>query len=442
VAVLVGGFLILDGDGERAELTVRSRRTDPPDVTTSTVVTTTSLPAPSTSSTSSTTRPALPSTTTRRPVTSTTSATSPSAPTSPTTANTRPTPPTEAGPPDTSVGVWRPLPPAPIEGRAFTPMVWDGHELLVLGGGKAVGVTHDTAAFNPVTGTWRRLADAPLASGSQPMPVWTGKEAILWGGQENETVGLAYDPATDGWRKLPPVDLDDRSGNTLVWTGEEAIVWGGLSNRATDNRLVPLADGAAYNPATNRWRLLSPAPLDARLFHTAVWTGHEMIIWGGTANSEDGSPQPAPQGAAYNPRTDTWRVLPESPLSSRGFHSAVWTGTEMIVAGGSAGVRTPWVGDTAAYNPTTDQWETLPSTGAHREEAGQAVWTGRQLIIYSGSYGYSYDPAARRWTTLPALTTSRSGHRLVWTGTDVLIFGGWLSGTTWYNDGGIYRPGP
>jgi hypothetical protein len=120
----------------------------------------------------------------------------------------------------------------------------------------------------------------------------------------------------------------------------------------------------------------------------------------------------------------------------------VWTGTDMIVAGGSTGVRTTWLGDAAAYNPATDQWDVLPSTGSHREDAGQAVWTGRQLIIYEGSYGYSYDPDSRRWTNLPALTTSRSGHRLVWTGTDVLVWGGMLGSTTYYNDGGIYHPVP
>jgi hypothetical protein len=318
--------------------------------------------------------------------------------------------------------------------------VWDGEELLVFGGGKGVGSAHDCAAYDPAAHRWRRLADAPLAAWWQPMAVWTGREAILWGGQENETVGLAYDPAADRWRKLPPVALDHREDNTLVWTGEEAIVWGGFS---LDHRTL-LADGAAYNPETNTWRILPPSPLAPRMAHTAVWTGREMIVWGGAPNSEDGSPVPTPQGAAYNPITDSWRVLPDSPLPMRGWHSAVWTGHQMIVTGGSAGVRTTWLGDTAAYDPMANHWEQLPSTGIHHEDAGQVVWTGSQMIIFNWTYGYRYDPASRRWTDIHGtmLLAGRWGYRVVWTGTDVLLWGGMGDATTFYHDGAIYHPAP
>jgi hypothetical protein len=60
-----------------------------------------------------------------------------------------------------------------------------------------------------------------------------------------------------------------------VWTGSEMIVWGGLSG--------PLNTGGRYNPSTDSWTATSPsnAPQE-RVSHTAVWTGMEMIVWGGT----------------------------------------------------------------------------------------------------------------------------------------------------------------
>jgi len=53
--------------------------------------------------------------------------------------------------------------------------------------------------------------------------------------------------------------------------------------------------------------------LNGRSGHLAVWTGDEMIVWGGYLTAynrerNDGA------GAAYDPETDTWRKLPRGSL--------------------------------------------------------------------------------------------------------------------------------
>jgi hypothetical protein len=55
------------------------------------------------------------------------------------------------------------------------------------------------------------------------------------------------------------------------------IVWGG------DDRTNPLNTGGQYDPVGNSWTATAattgtPA---ARSDHTAVWTGSKMIVWGG-----------------------------------------------------------------------------------------------------------------------------------------------------------------
>jgi len=76
------------------------------------------------------------------------------------------------------------------------------------------------------------------------------------------------------------------------------------------------------------WETRSPVP-GARAAHSAVWTGREMIVWGGGV---DGSFLNT--GGRYLPATDTWRAasLRGAP-SPRWFHAAVWTGNEMIIWG-------------------------------------------------------------------------------------------------------------
>ena len=62
-----------------------------------------------------------------------------------------------------------------------------------------------------------------------------------------------------------------------MWTGSEMIVWGGV--HGTKHYLNT---GGRYNPGTDSWTATSTtnAPA-ARNPHTAVWTGSEMIVWGG-----------------------------------------------------------------------------------------------------------------------------------------------------------------
>jgi hypothetical protein len=70
---------------------------------------------------------------------------------------------------------------------------------------------------------------------------------------------------------------------------------------------------------------------DHRYFHTAVWTGSEMIIWGGNGISDDF----LRTGGRYNPATDTWTATTTANApDGRYNHTAVWTGSEMIVWGG------------------------------------------------------------------------------------------------------------
>ena len=55
------------------------------------------------------------------------------------------------------------------------------------------------------------------------------------------------------------------------------IVWGGNDGIGGENT------GGRYNPNTDSWTATSTtnAP-SSRVPHTAVWTGSEMIVWGGT----------------------------------------------------------------------------------------------------------------------------------------------------------------
>src|SRR5262249_31164857 len=158
--------------------------------------------------------------------------------------------------------------------------------------------------------------------------VWTGSEMIVWGGRnDNNTfnTGGRYTPSTDSWTFTSTTNAPTaRSGHTAVWTGSEMIVWG------------PVNTGGRYNPITNSWTATSTnnAPV-GRAPNTAVWTGSEMIVWGGCGGGWCTNADLLNTGGRYNPVTDSWTATSTTNApAGRWRHTAVWTGTQMIAWGG------------------------------------------------------------------------------------------------------------
>lgn len=317
---------------------------------------------------------------------------------------------------------WRLIRRSPLERLGGVVSAWTGTELLVWGedqhDGEAAG-----AAYDPRTDRWRTLPPAPQKARYDAASLWTDRELIVWGGVTTlgEAVpgGVAYDPASDTWRVLPPAPLSDRGGAQGVWTGTEMLVWGGYP---IDGATVGLADGAAYNPATNRWRTLSRAPI-GRLAANTVWTGIEMVVWGGLTGH---TPVPATDGAAYDPATNHWRRLGPSPLTGRWGPTVAWTGTEVLFVGGmnDESILT----DGAAYDPAADRWRILASPPAwplrHPYGFGSGAWTGRELALQRDDDFVAYDPAADRWRKLPDPGLDWSVQAAAWTGSELILWGG------------------
>ena len=111
------------------------------------------------------------------------------------------------------------------------------------------------------------------------------------------------------------------------------------------------------------WRATAPSPIDGRTEHAMVWTGSEVVIWGGTSSSDEPGQSVfegiTPRGgAAYDPAADRWRVIPNAPIPGRNLPVTAWTGSEVIVFGGLAGEATRR--DGAAWSPATNAGEGSP----------------------------------------------------------------------------------
>jgi N-acetylneuraminic acid mutarotase len=256
-------------------------------------------------------------------------------------------------------------------------------------------------------------------------------------------------PAGSGsWKPINAAGAPDgRFFAASVWTGTEMIVWGGRGTGAGK-----LNTGARYNPARDSWLPISTtgAPT-ARELAGAVWTGTEMIVWGGagTASNEYFN-----NGARYNPSTDSWAPLSTTgaPAPRTAAGRVVWTGEEMLVWGGS-GASGPFFGDGGRYNPKTDSWTPISTTGAPvARTLHTLVWTGSEAIVWGGSTGSTssstdvangarYKPASDSWSPLSAAgaPSARSEQVAVWSGAEMIVWAGSTrSGDL--KDGARYNP--
>ena len=276
------------------------------------------------------------------------------------------------------------------------------------------------------------------------------------------------------------------------------LIWGGVNNGFSQTMQErPLNTGGRYTPDSDSWTAISqgtscPTP---RTGHTAVWTGTEMLVWGGLDFSSGGVFLRQNTGAKYLPASDSWTPMSlgaanldnagaegrldrhrstSFPRAARtggredhGHRCGVGCGHEHLAPYGaqlgnprskvgpgrpsgrgprwSYGVERIYLRPTALFPPgreggTTrqqDKWSpTYAGPGTPDPRSGHsAIWTGTRMIIWGGTgqwnrvlnSGSSYDPAANRWNPLSTggeCPIARGNPSAIWTGKDMIIWGG------------------
>jgi N-acetylneuraminic acid mutarotase len=296
----------------------------------------------------------------------------------------------------------------------------------------AFGAAHParTPPQRPVLAGW-------LAKGETRVPV------TMAAANANYTLPAISDGASgcidDTWTATSITHVPSgRLNHTAVWTGSEMIVWGGFNGNY-------LNSGGKYDPSTDSWTATSTtnAPT-GRSNHTAVWTGSEMIVWGGKTfkGTEFNT------GGRYNPSTDSWTATSTvSAPDARDSHTAVWTDSQMIVWGGKG--TSDYFNSGGRYDPSTDSWTATTTTNAPTARyAFAAVWTGSEMIVWGGydgtnifNTGGKYNPGTDSWTatTTRNAPSARTAHTAVWTDNEMIVWGGEGDGGV-LNTGGRYDP--
>ncbi len=158
------------------------------------------------------------------------------------------------------------------------------------------------------------------------------------------------------------------------------------SVKATDDDFL-MIESRSERPRPDAW-YIDPGPLSPRGGHQVMWTGDEMIVWGGSTAD---SPPNLVDGAAFDPDTTTWRMLPPMPDDTWRQTVAVWAGDEMLVVSGAS---------VDSYDPDSDEWRTI-GDGIALSTESQAHWTGTRVAVWTAEGISLFDPRDGVWEELP-----------------------------------------
>jgi hypothetical protein len=258
-----------------------------------------------------------------------------------------------------STDTWQPMSEENAPLLMHPAIAWTGSEMLVWGGWDGTGDTSLGAAYDPDSDTWRPISaqGAPRARAGQS-GIWTGSQMIIWGGKAGPFAdlgdGAAYDPSTDTWTSLSNAGGPSaRFGHIGVWTGFRMFIYGGLESDHGYSQ-VAAEGGGLYDPASDSWSDVSttdaPTGASSRVGppgvpvpNTAVWDGHDILVWNGA------------HLFLYDPAVDAWtQASTASEPSPRDLNvPIVWSGSEALMWGGglNASHAAQYPVDGAAYVP-------------------------------------------------------------------------------------------
>ena len=234
-------------------------------------------------------------------------------------------------------------------------------------GGPGWSALPDVEIYNTRTKTWQKGADIPTPRIAAQAAVFGGEIYVFGGYSRGEIRGTkqhkiveVYDPRTHTWtrtRNMPTL----RSGfKTAVVDGKIYAIGGAILDRQRDVEVATdLVE--AYDPLANRWEKRAPMPTKRKWIDPEVINGKIYAI-GGEISPRHGVPladQFYRKIEEYNPKTDTWRKLPDIPMPRFSFATVAVDKKIYLIGGYALNNGFERVTAVDVYEPSLNRWTTI-----------------------------------------------------------------------------------
>jgi len=174
-----------------------------------------------------------------------------------------------------------------------------------------------------------------------------------------------------GWVTMSETGaLSPRQRAAAAWTGSKLFIWGGQNPQGA------LDDGALYDPKTDTWTMLptTNAP-SARVDAVAIaMKNDKVLVWGG---GPDNNNMGLNTGKLYDLITSAWLDVAVAPIGRRN-PIAIWTGSKVLLWGGTSGGAA--IAGGAMYEPITNKWSVITNANATSSRTGVG-WAGKDTEL-------------------------------------------------------------
>lgn len=330
-----------------------------------------------------------------------------------------------------------------------------GSKIIIWGGRTATGDVKTGGVYDPAADTW---VPTKTTGGNAAAPrmyhraAWTGTHLLIWGGWSDtsyEHSGSLLDLASDTWT------------SSMSTVGSPTEVFSGVQTAQTFylNGYLYYFRGYTpwfrYNVSTNTWSAMSAVGYDDFWESRGLQVvGNYLYVFGGCAGSGCNASSWTKTFQRYDTATDSWSNVTEVGAPSvRRSPILVDMGGKLFLWGGYTSSPNLTGG---FYDPDADDWTTVYSTTEPAAYKIDANFLAYSLVVGSGTpylFGGSISSSAgetkgryfnfttNSWRKMRTLNqpSARKNHYGVWTGSNMLIYGG-ENGTTPLNTGGLYNP--
>ncbi len=187
-----------------------------------------------------------------------------------------------------------------------------------------------------------------------------------------------------------------------------------------------------------------PDPPEIRPGATLAWAGDRLLYWGGRSPSAKVRVE---DGFSFDPTERVWSALPAAPGVTIFETDAVWTENDVVFLGTTPSNHVAGV----AFTPATEQWREVSPSPMPLGNAVR-VWTGKEIVVWGGGEygdatnrtGASYDPVRDRWHPIAPAPVGLNLADGVWAKRWVAVYGSLLDrgshADTRFATGALYSP--
>lgn len=259
-----------------------------------------------------------------------------------------------------------------------------------------------------------------------------GSKLYLFGGRGMKPMEV-YDTKTNTWEKKGELPLEIHHFQAVAYNGE-IYVLGALTGPFPHE--TPIPNVYIYNPEKDEWRVGSEIPRKRGSAAVFVYKDKIYIVNGIIDGHWDGH---VAWFDEFDPKTGTWRELPDSPHARDHVVAGVVKNQVVIAAGRKSKHRTGEVMTltvpfTDIYDFKTNTWTTVENANIPTLRAGPGVATLGSKVLFMGGEAAdqkvahneveAFDLKTMKWTTLPNLIRGRHASGAAQVGNKIYISSG------------------